>query len=98
MTISASSTIYGGTFNLISVTMKKMGIEATFVDLPVYRGGVERRSSGLGLTKVVFGETIANPAPDCAGYFHSRAGVARLPACPRTWTTPSPRRRSTAVP
>ena len=41
--IVASSTIYGGTFNLISVTMAKMGITATFVDPSVHRGGAERR-------------------------------------------------------
>ncbi len=56
----ASSTIYGGTFNLISVTMKKMGIEATFVD-PLCTEE-ELNAAFRPNTKVVFGETIANPA------------------------------------
>ena len=55
-----SSTIYGGTFNLISVTMKKMGIEATFVD-PLCTEE-ELNAAFRPNTKVVFGETIANPA------------------------------------
>ena len=58
--IVASSTIYGGTFNLISVTMKKMGIEATFVD-PLC-SEEELDAAFRPNTKVVFGETIANPA------------------------------------
>ena len=41
--IVASSTIYGGTFNLFAVTMKRMGIEFTFVDPRVLRGGAQRR-------------------------------------------------------
>ena len=58
--IVASSTIYGGTFNLISVTMKKMGITATFVD-PLCTEE-ELNAAFRPNTKVVFGETIANPA------------------------------------
>ncbi len=58
--IVASSTIYGGTFNLISVTMKKMGIDATFVD-PLCTEE-ELNAAFRPNTKVVFGETIANPA------------------------------------
>ena len=58
--IVASSTIYGGTFNLISVTMKKMGITATFVD-PLC-SEEELDAAFQSNTKVVFGETIANPA------------------------------------
>ena len=56
--IVASSTIYGGTFNLISVTMKKMGITATFVD-PLC-SEEELDAAFRPNTKVVFGETIAN--------------------------------------
>ncbi len=41
--IVASSTIYGGTFNLISVTMKKMGIDRHLRGPAVHRGGTERR-------------------------------------------------------
>ena len=58
--IVASSAIYGGSFNLFSVTMKKMGIEATFVD-PLCTEE-ELNAAFQPNTKVVFGETIANPA------------------------------------
>ena len=55
-----SSTVYGGTHNLITVTMKKMGIECTVVDpdTPLE----ELRKTIQPNTKCVFGETIANPA------------------------------------
>jgi O-acetylhomoserine (thiol)-lyase len=55
-----ASEIYGGTFNLFSVTMKKMGIEVTFVnqDDPEEELAKAFRPN----TKAVFGETIANPA------------------------------------
>lgn len=58
--IVASSSIYGGTFNLISVTMAKMGIEVTFVspDAPLD----ELNAAFKDNTRAVFGETIANPA------------------------------------
>ena len=58
--IVAAKNIYGGTFNLISVTMKKMGITATFVD-PLC-SEEELDAAFRPNTKVVFGETIANPA------------------------------------
>ena len=58
--IVASSSIYGGTFNLISVTMAKMGIEATFVS-PTCTDE-ELNAAFKENTKAVFGETIANPA------------------------------------
>ena len=58
--IVASSAIYGGTFNLISVTMKRMGIDATFVSPDsTYE---EICAAIQPNTKLVFGETIANPA------------------------------------
>ncbi len=55
----ASSSIYGGTYNLFGVTMKKMGIECTFVDqeLPLE----ELQKFIKPNTKCVFGETITNP-------------------------------------
>ena len=58
--VIASSTIYGGTFNLFAVTMKKMGIEFTFISPDCTEEELEKafRSN----TKAVFGETIANPA------------------------------------
>ena len=58
--IVASSSIYGGTFNLISVTMAKMGIEATFVGPNCSREELD--AAFRPNTKCVFGETIANPA------------------------------------
>lgn len=58
--IVASSSIYGGTFNLISVTMAKMGIETTFVAPDCTED--ELRAAFRPNTKCVFGETIANPA------------------------------------
>ncbi|MBU5435757.1 O-acetylhomoserine aminocarboxypropyltransferase/cysteine synthase family protein [Pseudoflavonifractor sp. MSJ-37] len=58
--VVSSSTIYGGTYNLFAVTMKRMGIEFTFVDpdcTPEELDAAFRPN-----TKAVFGETIANPA------------------------------------
>ncbi|MBQ9020896.1 MAG: aminotransferase class I/II-fold pyridoxal phosphate-dependent enzyme [Eggerthellaceae bacterium] len=58
--IVSSSEIYGGTYNLIAVTMAKMGIEATFV--PSNCTPEELEAAFKPNTRVVFGETIANPA------------------------------------
>lgn len=58
--IVASSSIYGGTFNLISVTMAKMGIRATFVSPDCTPE--ELNEAFEEDTRAVFGETIANPA------------------------------------
>ena len=58
--IVASSTIYGGSFNLFSVTMKKMGLETTFIDPDCTEE--ELNVAFRPNTKAVFGETIANPA------------------------------------
>ena len=58
--IVASSSIYGGTFNLISVTMAKMGISVTFVAPDCKEE--ELNAAFRPNTKAVFGETIANPA------------------------------------
>ena len=60
--IIASSSIYGGTFNLFGVTMKKMGIECTFVDQDLPEEELAKYFKPN--TKAVFGETIANPALD----------------------------------
>ena len=56
----ASSAIYGGTYNLFGVTMKKMGIECTFVDPDAPAEEIEKAFRPN--TKAVVGETIANPA------------------------------------
>lgn len=58
--IVSSSSIYGGTFNLISVTMAKMGISATFVSPDCT--DEELNAAFTENTRAVFGETIANPA------------------------------------
>lgn len=55
----ASSAIYGGTYNLFGVTMKKMGIECTFVDQNLSEEELEKYFKPN--TKAVFGETITNP-------------------------------------
>ena len=58
--IVSSSSIYGGTFNLIEVTMKKMGIDVTFVSPDCTEE--ELNAAFKDNTRAVFGETIANPA------------------------------------
>ena len=55
-----SSTVYGGTFNLLTCTMKKMNIECTVVDPDISED--ELNKAFKENTKCVFGETIANPA------------------------------------
>ena len=58
--VVASTAIYGGTYNLLSVTMKRMGIDVTFVDPDASEE--ELSKSFRENTKAMFGETIANPA------------------------------------
>ena len=58
--IVASSSIYGGTFNLIDVTMRKMGVDVTFVSPKASEE--ELNAAFKENTRAVFGETIANPA------------------------------------
>lgn len=57
--VVASTSIYGGTFNLIEVTLKKMGIEVTFVDADAPLE--ELRRALRPQTRCVFGETLTNP-------------------------------------
>ena len=57
-----ASAIYGGTFNLFAVTMKKLGIECTFVD--VNASEEELQKAFQPNTKALFGETISNPSID----------------------------------
>lgn len=56
----STSAIYGGTSNLFSVTMKKLGIECTFIDQDASDEEIEKAFRPN--TKCVFGETVANPA------------------------------------
>lgn len=58
--IVSSSTIYGGTYNLFAVTMKRMGIDFTFISPDCSEE--ELNAAFKENTKAVFGETIANPA------------------------------------
>ncbi|MBR2080046.1 MAG: O-acetylhomoserine aminocarboxypropyltransferase/cysteine synthase [Oscillospiraceae bacterium] len=58
--VVSASTVYGGTYNLFAVTMKKMGIDFTFVDPDCSEE--ELNAAFRPNTKAVFGETIANPA------------------------------------
>lgn len=58
--VVSSTSIYGGTYNLFAVTMKKMGIDFTFVDPDCTEE--ELQAAIRPNTKAVFGETIANPA------------------------------------
>ena len=59
--VSASS-IYGGTFNLFAVTLKRMGIEVTFVDQNATDAELEKAFRPE--TRAVFGETLSNPSMD----------------------------------
>lgn len=58
--VVCSSTIYGGTYNLFAVTMKRMGVEFTFIAPDC--SDAELEAAFQPNTKAVFGETIANPA------------------------------------
>ena len=58
--VVASSSIYGGTFNLLNVTMKKMGISCTFVSPDATEEELD--AAFQDNTRAMFGETIANPA------------------------------------
>ena len=58
--VVASSAIYGGSYNLLAVTMKRMGLETTFVSPDCTEEELE--AAFRPNTKVVYGETIANPA------------------------------------
>lgn len=58
--VICSSSVYGGTFNLLGVTMKKLGIETTFVDVDSTEE--ELQVAMKPNTKAMFAETIANPA------------------------------------
>ena len=58
--IVSSATIYGGTFNLLNVTMRKIGVDVTFVDPRADEAALN--AAFCPNTKAVFGETIANPS------------------------------------
>ena len=58
----SSSAIYGGTFNLFSVTLKKLGIEVTFINPDATEDEIE--AAIRPNTKALFGETVSNPSLD----------------------------------
>lgn len=60
----STASIYGGTFNLFGVTMKKMGIDCTFVDQDASEEELEKAFRPN--TKCVFAETLSNPASRCS--------------------------------
>ncbi|MFV3013693.1 O-acetylhomoserine aminocarboxypropyltransferase/cysteine synthase family protein [Clostridium botulinum] len=72
--ILASSNLYGGTFNLFSSTLKKLGIETTFVSPEASEEEILELAKGN--TKIVFGETIGNPSVNILD-FHKFSNVAR---------------------
>lgn len=59
--ILASSKVYGGTFTLLSVTLKKLGIEVTFVDQDLEIGEIEKHIRPT--TRAILAESISNPSP-----------------------------------
>ena len=87
--VVSSSTIYGGTFNLFAFTMKKMGIEFTFVRPDASEE--ELSAAFRPNTKAMFGESIANPALDVLD-FEKFAKVAHAHGVPlivdNTFPTP----------
>ena len=87
--VVASSAIYGGTYNLFAVTMKRMGVDFTFVEPDCTPGELE--AAFRPNTKAVFGETIANPALAVLD-FEKFAGAAHAHGVPlivdNTFATP----------
>ena len=86
--IVSSATIYGGTFNLMDVTMRRMGVDVTFLSPDCT--AEELDAAFRPNTKLVFGETIANPALTVLDIEKWAAAAHRHG--PSLWTTPLPRR------
>ena len=72
--IICAQTVYGGTFNLFDVTLRKLGIETTFVPPDATEEQIEREVRPN--TRLIFGETIANPAITVLA-FEQYAAVAK---------------------
>ncbi len=87
--VVSSSSIYGGTFNLFNVTMRRMGIDFTFVSPDCSEE--ELKAAFKPNTKAVFGETIANPALNVLD-IEKFAKAAHAHGCPliidNTFATP----------
>ncbi|MBO7521863.1 MAG: O-acetylhomoserine aminocarboxypropyltransferase/cysteine synthase [Opitutales bacterium] len=88
--IVSASTIYGGTYNLFAHTVKKLGVEVTFVDPKA--GEDEIRAAVRPNTKFIFGETLSNPSVKVLD-FEKFAKIARefkIPfAVDNTFPTPA---------
>ena len=78
--VVSSSTLYGGTFNLFAVTLKKYGIETTFVNPEA--SDAEIQAAFRPNTKALFGETISNPGVEVLDIekLESRVGVRERPS------------------
>lgn len=87
--IVSTSAIYGGTYNLFAVTLKKLGIETTFVDQSASEEEIQ--AAFRPNTKCVFGETISNPSLDVLD-IAKMAGIAHKNGVPlivdNTFATP----------
>lgn len=87
--IIAANNIYGGTFNLLGVTLKQMGIEVTF--LPADASDADIEAAIRPHTKLIFGETISNPGVEVFD-IERWAGVAHRNGLPlvvdNTFPTP----------
>lgn len=77
--IVSSSTLYGGTYNLFEHTMKKMGIEVTFINPEDSKENILK--SFQKNTKALFGETLSNPSADVLDIekFASIANIKNVP-------------------
>ena len=85
--VVASAQIYGGTFNLLAVSLKKLGIETTFVDPDA---DAETIAAAIRPnTKCVFGETVANPS-GCVLDIEKFAKVAHAAGVPLIHISPIP--------
>lgn len=87
--IVSSSTIYGGTYNLLAITIKRMGIEVTFVNPDSSEEEIQKAFRPN--TKALFGETIANPKISVLdiGKFARLAGKNQVPLImDNTFATP----------
>ena len=87
--VVSTSAIYGGTYNLFAVTLKKLGIETTFVDQSASEEEIQ--AAFRPNTKCVFGETISNPSLDVLD-ISKMAGIAHKNGVPlivdNTFATP----------
>jgi O-acetylhomoserine (thiol)-lyase len=85
--IVASTALYGGSQNLLHYTLRRFGIETTFVkpgDIDAWRAAIRPN------TKLFFGETVGNPGLDVLD-IPTVSAIAHEPACRCWWTPPSPR-------